>query len=404
MTGQRLTDVVFTTHSGLVRHLNERETVLNLQEGRPLPLDVVSDRSKLAVLGAPLLIGLRGQRALNGFLAVGPRQSGMSYEHEDLRFIDSLSDQIALAVERAQAVDDLERRVRVQDVLSQVSRALNFAIDFDTLLELIYAQTLRVIDAPCSTLLSQPATDERMFYNEGDDRITEKEGRRWRMGRDLISEIARNQQTIRTDDYLRESLVRDPHTPPENPDLKAWMGVPLLADTGEGVLGVMVAATTDPRDLHRRAAGPVLGYCQPRRAPLTKLQLFDKTQQRARQLSRDQRDFEPAGVEMGNVDRLLRLITENAVQILNAEAGSLLLVDSESGELEFNVVVGGGGQDLVGTRLPAGSGLAGATVQRGTAIIVNDAMRDSRWYGDIRATGEKEAVRAGGNGQEDRTL
>jgi len=32
-----------------------------------------------------------------------------------LRFIESLSDQIAIAVERAQAMDDLERRVRVQD-------------------------------------------------------------------------------------------------------------------------------------------------------------------------------------------------------------------------------------------------------------------------------------------------
>ncbi len=114
--------------------------------------------------------------------------------HEDLRFIESLSDQIALAVERAQAVDDLERRVRVQDVLSQVSRALNFAIDFDTLLELIYAQTLRVIDAPCFYIaLRNPNTDELryVFFNEGDDRIPEMEGRRWRMGRDLISEIAR---------------------------------------------------------------------------------------------------------------------------------------------------------------------------------------------------------------------
>ncbi len=55
VTGQRLTDVTFTTNSGLIRYLNERASLLYLEEGRPLPLDVVSDRSKLALLGAPLI-------------------------------------------------------------------------------------------------------------------------------------------------------------------------------------------------------------------------------------------------------------------------------------------------------------------------------------------------------------
>jgi signal transduction histidine kinase len=48
------------------------------------------------------------------------------------------------------------------------------------------------------------------------------------------------------------------------------------------------------------------------------------------------------------------------------------------------VVVGGSGEELIGTRIPAGSGLAGATVQRGKSIIVNDPTRDSRWYGEMR--------------------
>ena len=128
-----------------MRYLTEQASILALDEPRPLPLEVVRDRARLAVLGAPVLVGLRGQRGLDGFLAIGPRRSGAPYLHEDLRYFESLSDPLALAVERAQAVDDLERRVRVQDVLSQVSRALNFAIDFDTLLELLYAQTRRVI-------------------------------------------------------------------------------------------------------------------------------------------------------------------------------------------------------------------------------------------------------------------
>ncbi len=404
VTGVRQTDITFVAESGLLRYLRDRASVLYLEEGRPLPLEVMSDRARLALLGAPIIVGLRGQKGLNGFLAIGPRKSGASYVHEDLRFIESLSDQIALAVERAQAVDDLERRVRVQDVLSQVSRALNFAIDFDTLLELVYAQTMRVIEAPCFYIaLRDSATDELfyVFYNEGDDRVVEREGRRWRMGRDLISEIARSQQTLRTDDYVRESLLRDPHTPPHNPSLKAWMGVPLLADTGEGVLGVMVASTTESgvsfNDEQQDLFWDIANLAA---SAIDKLQLFEKTQQRARQLAAINEIANQLASEMGNVSRLLRLITENAVQILNSEAGSLLLVEEETGDLQFRVVVGGAGEDLIGTRLPAGTGLAGATVQRGEPIIVNDPVRDSRWFGDIRSTGEEQALTVGDNGHD----
>ena len=386
-TGAPPTDITFAPESGLVHYLSERSSLLYLEEGRPLPLDVVSDRSRLAVLGAPVIVGLQGQRVLNGFMVIGPRRNNAPYLHEDLRFIESLSDQVALAVERAQAIGDLERRVRVQDVLSQVSRALNFAIDFDTLLELIYAQTIRVIDVPNFYIaLRNPNVDELIyvFYNEGDERIAPMEGKRWRMGRDLMSEIVRTRQTVRTDDFARDSLARDPRVKLDNPNLKAWMGVPLLADTGGGVLGVMVAATTEPNvTFNDDQLDLFWDIANLASSAIDKLQLFDKTQQRARQLSAINEIANQLASEMGNVDRLLHLITENAVQILGAEAGSLLLVDEESGHLEFHVVVGGGGQDLIGTRIPAGSGLAGATVERGTPIIVNDPSRDARWYGDL---------------------
>jgi signal transduction histidine kinase len=406
-TGQRLTDITFIAESGLVHYLMDRAGLLYLEEGRPLPIDVVGDRSRLAVLGAPVIVGLRGQRVLNGFLAVGPRQNGSPYLHEDLRFIESLGDQVALAVERAQAIDDLERRVRVQDVLSQVSRALNFAIDFDVLLELIYAQTTRVINAPNFYIaLRDTNTDELsyVFYNEGDERVEHMEGRRWRVGRDLMSEVVRTQQTIRTDDFVRESLVRDPRMPLDNPNLKAWMGVPLLADTGGGVLGVMVAATTDPSvTFNDEQLDLFWDIANLASSAIDKLQLFEKTQSRARQLSVINQIASQLASEMGNVDRLLRLITENAVQILNTEAGSLLLVDEETSDLEFHVVVGGGGQELIGTRIPAGTGVAGATVQRAQSMIVNDPARDARWYGDMRLADENQDDWAGRDNGRDQT-
>ena len=53
-----------------------------------------------------------------------------------------------IATERAQVIDSLQARVRELDVLSQVGQAVNFTIEFDDLLELISAQTGKLIDAP----------------------------------------------------------------------------------------------------------------------------------------------------------------------------------------------------------------------------------------------------------------
>ena len=53
-----------------------------------------------------------------------------------------------------------------------------------------------------------------------------------------------------------------------------------------------------------------------------------------------------------DLEKLLELITNSAVRILNAEAGSLLLTAQDnSSELEFTIAVGAAGHDLIGKRL-----------------------------------------------------
>ncbi|GAB4409540.1 MAG: hypothetical protein Kow00106_03080 [Anaerolineae bacterium] len=373
-TGQAITDLHFEPDSGLLHALQQQAGVLYLAEGRALPLELVGSRASLAVLGTPVLVGLGGQVGLNALLAVGPRRNGVPYDYDDLRFVESLRDQAALALERVQAATDLERRMRVQDVLSQVSRALNFAVDLDTLLELIYAQTRRVIDAPVFAIVLRDMVSDELtyvFYNEGEDRLPEMEGRRWPLGDDLVSEVARTQQALRTDDYAREAARRIPQATPDNPRLKAWMGVPLVADPAQGVLGVMIAAHTAPGALFTDEQRNLLwDIANLTASAIDKLQLFTKTEQRARQLAAINEIANQLASEMGNVDRLLQLITENAVQILGAGVGTLLLLDEGGESFEVRVVVGGD-QEQVGTRQPAGEGLAGETVRAAQPIIVN---------------------------------
>ncbi len=79
------------------------------------------------------------------------------------------------------------------------------------------------------------------------------------------------------------------------------MGVPLLADTGGGgVLGVMVAATTEPGKIFTDDQQDLFwDIANLAASAIDKLQLFDKTQQRARQLSAINEISSQLGVRTG---------------------------------------------------------------------------------------------------------
>jgi signal transduction histidine kinase len=84
-----------------------------------------------------------------------------------------------------------------------------------------------------------------------------------------------------------------------------------------------------------------------------------------------------------NLEPLLQMILASSVQVMGASAGSLLLLDKETNELVFEVIEGGGGAALEGTRMPADKGIAGWVATHRAPLIVDDVNRDGRHYRDI---------------------
>jgi transcriptional regulator with GAF, ATPase, and Fis domain len=80
---------------------------------------------------------------------------------------------------------------------------------------------------------------------------------------------------------------------------------------------------------------------------------------------------------------LLRQTVDTAINVLNAGAGSLYVVDTTTDELVFQVALPAQAQNLVGRRLPLGHGLAGWVAATGQAIAVADVQQDPRWAADV---------------------
>ncbi|MGD9146530.1 MAG: GAF domain-containing protein, partial [Anaerolineae bacterium] len=88
------------------------------------------------------------------------------------------------------------------------------------------------------------------------------------------------------------------------------------------------------------------------------------------------------------IDTVLDLVMTKAVEILSAEAGSVLLLDRRTDELVFRVAHGPVSDSLLGQRIPPGEGIVGAAIETREGQIVNDAQADPRWYtGSDQTTG-----------------
>ncbi len=83
---------------------------------------------------------------------------------------------------------------------------------------------------------------------------------------------------------------------------------------------------------------------------------------------------------------VLNIIMEKTRDLVPAEAWSLLLVDEETGDLNFTVAVGDRAERLRQYRLKAGEGIAGWVAREGKAVVVQDAATDPRFSGELDQT------------------
>ncbi len=260
--------------------------------------------------------------------------------------------------------------------LHLIAQALNFDQPLDDVLELIYTQLQRVIPTPnfCVLLLDREKgvlrrafvvqKGERLYF---DDTIPLDSG--------LAGVIARTGIIIRTDDYVAECRRRGIE-PMAN--IRSWMGVPLPGRTE--IIGVMGLAYPDGEATFTEEDESFLVTIASYTASaIERRRLQARLEARAHQL-KTLNEIGRLLASSLNIDEVLELVVRYAASLLNAEGGSLLLLDEDSGDLIFRISSGPAGDHLRGMKVPAGRGIAGRCFSSNQPIIANDVRHDSNWY------------------------
>jgi GAF domain-containing protein len=76
---------------------------------------------------------------------------------------------------------------------------------------------------------------------------------------------------------------------------------------------------------------------------------------------------------------LLQSVVEVARAIFSAKAASIFLHDEATDELVFEAVAGQGSEDLVGTRFPSSTGIAGWVLVTRQPLVIEDLQNDPRF-------------------------
>jgi len=371
--GRPTSDIRFGGTSPLAQYFAKERLPLYL-DGTTLPDVLDSEQSRLTLLGARLFVALPGKAIPPGWLALGPRKSGHPYTPRDLTFLENLCDQASVAIERVQTVADLERRIQEMNALARVSQGVNVTLTFDDVLELIYAQTSQIIPTSNFHITLYNKDNDYFYYGfylEDGERLQERENLPFLSNLGLAPEVIRKGRSILTQDYTRECRVFG--LTPDFDNVYAWIGVPLNA--GAETIGALSIGTQDSGTTYTRSQMDLLQAIANQTAgAIVKARLLLETQQRAHQLS-TLNDVTRQLTSTLELEPLLQNILESAVNLLNSEAGSLFLVDEQTDELVFKVTVGPVAANLVGQRLPAGSGIVGRAVQTRSPVIENEAQR-----------------------------
>jgi signal transduction histidine kinase/putative methionine-R-sulfoxide reductase with GAF domain len=377
--GRQTSDLHFSLDSPIAQTLEKRNKACLISDPHDLPVSLHLEKTRLALLDVQVLIPLPGREGLLGWLGLGPPKSGETFTDEAINYLETLSDQAALAIERTMVVADLERRMQDMKILTRVSQGINVTLAFDDMLEMLYAQTYQAIPTlDFHITLREPNGKYlyHVFYLENDERLIQNENLPLSENDGLEDYVITNGRPLVTDDYERECRSRG--LTPVSSGIFAWMGIPLMA--GADIIGVISLGNRRPTftysaehlDLMKAIADQASGA-------IVKARLLQESEQRAKQLTL-LNDVARSLTSTLAVDSLLNQILDNAVDILNCEAGSLLIPDEQTGEMVFKAASGPVAEYFSGKRLPQGTGIVGKAFDTCQPVVSSDVRQSKDWY------------------------
>jgi two-component system, NtrC family, sensor histidine kinase KinB len=162
----------------------------------------------------------------------------------------------------------------------------------------------------------------------------------------------------------------------ETEQIRSLLLLPLVAQ--DRCIGVLVFATLHtPRRFSDSEVSQARLMAGQLAAAITSFRITEKAQRRSAELA-TLNDIAEAVTSSLNTREIYHLVMEKVNEYFRVDAGSLLMLDEETGELVFVMTLEAGEEKLFGVRIPRGKGIVWSVAESQRYEIVNDAQNDPR--------------------------
>ncbi|MEA3342350.1 MAG: GAF domain-containing protein, partial [Chloroflexota bacterium] len=337
------------------------------QEPRYVPLALTSDpvSSELAV---PIV---RGDEVI-GVLDIQHLALG-AFDQEDVQAMETLADQLAIAVDNARLYEETRRRVAELAALQETSLRVVSSLDTASVLDTVTRNALKLVGADDVHIFLHDMHNGGLTFGAASWRDTPSPVSRAKQPDHFAQAVLGSDHSLIIDHAREHPYFSSPEA--QGAGVEAVAGFPLLGT--DGVVGVMSAAYLRPHVFSEDELR-VLGLLASQAAvAIANARLYEETRQRLEELT-VLHEVALAAASTLALEEIADRAMAALKQGLGCEHLRMLLLDEERGVLEC-VGRGAGAED----ELRVGQGRAGWVVEHTQALRVGSVSQDQRYVGKI---------------------
>lgn len=267
--------------------------------------------------------------------------------------------------------------VRV-DALMRITQAVETAATLDELLMLALRELTQLVDAPRGgVVLIDDAVGDGQVVSEYPPQLNRPAPLQLE-DLPLLKRALQKRQALQLHDLDFEGKRGRTWDLLRSRDFRSALLMPLVAqDRTIGVLAL--GATEETRHFSADEVALVRMLSSQLAAAIATFRIHDEAQRRNQELNTLN---EIASTITSTLDtrEVYRLVVARLNTYFNVEAGSLLLIDKVTGDLNFVMTIEGGEAKLAGVSVPMGQGVVGAVAHSHKWEIVPDVESDPRFY------------------------
>ncbi len=296
--------------------------------------------------------------------------------------VDLAASNLAASVDHARLVQKYAQKVVRLQQLERVSEVLNQVSDEGRGLQPVMQPILKLVGAEGGGifLTKETAGGLDAVVIEGSDRL--RCAQKWEAecgaAADMVRRVGRPWNI-----GSGESGAAPPAETMDGEPAPSWstfryaVGMPIRTRTD--VIGVLlVVDRTDGQPFSNWDVAELSSVANHIAYVVDNVRLIKRSE---RSIQRLQRLQEISGILSSSLNQreVRSLAMHAATQVVDAETGSLLLLDSDTNELYFDVALGEKGEVVRQIRLKVGEGIAGHVAHTGQPLLIDDVQNDPRF-------------------------